>query len=78
MRNRTGCASSNSMCVTELNSTTLKRSPDRRRSRAIKSAFFASLMDVPSIEPDVSMTKTVSRGSRTLVLGAGGMIIISA
>ena len=77
----TGIGAPNSALVTELNSITLKRSPGDRRSSAICSASFACLIDVPSIEPDVSMMKTASRGLRGApwpATGAGGTIIASA
>ena len=76
----TGMGAPNNALVTELNSITLKRSPGDKRSSAICSASFACLIDVPSIEPDVSMMKTASRGLRGVAesASAGGTIIASA
>ena len=59
--------------VEELNSTTLKRSRGVSVERPVARACFACWMEVPCIEPEVSMTKTVSRGiggERGLLLGA--------
>ncbi len=73
-----GIGAPNSARVTELNSITLKRSPGWRRSSAICSACFACLIEVPSIDPEVSMMNTASRGLRGASAAAGGGTIIAS
>jgi len=67
------------MLKLESNSMMLKKSSGCNSSRASRSACRAWMMDVPPIEPDVSMTKTVSRGMRTASMNAssGGITIAS-
>ncbi len=59
---------------------TLKRSRGVSRASYVRTAAFASRSDSPAIEPDVSMTSTISRAIRARradALAAGGTSINS-
>ena len=72
-----GTASGNTELAVELNRMTLNRSVGWSLFRASRSASRACAIDVPDIEPEVSMTKIVSRGSRDATASGapGGMTI---
>mgnify|MGYP006953447356 CR=1 FL=1 len=72
---RAGMDSSNRARVSELNSSTLKRSSGSRNASPCANAARACSIEVPSIEPEVSTTNTTSRGRGSMASGAGGASI---
>ena len=59
--------------VTELNSSTLKRSRGVSASSAWMTAAFACVMESPVMEPDVSITRIISRGMAVIALRSAGV-----
>ena len=69
--------------VTELNSSTLNRSRGVSAASAWMTAAFACAIESPVMEPEVSMTRIISRGTRSIAaispaVGCGGITITSA